>query len=58
MKGTKVTNVNLVATHEDTLKKHIYIQLNHEGNKDYKCESCGYSCSHAGYLKKHNYTIH
>ena len=30
----------------------------HEGNKDYKCDSCGKSFSEAGSLKTHLSTIH
>ena len=30
----------------------------HDGHKDYKCESCGKSFSQAIYLKKHIHTVH
>ena len=38
------------------LKKHMHTI--HEGHKDFKCESCGKSFSHAHTLKKHIHTIH
>ena len=30
----------------------------HEGQKNFKCESCGKSFSEAGKLKKHIHTVH
>ena len=41
---------------EEDLKKHIHI--NHDGNKDFKCEPCGKSFSEAGDLKNHMQTVH
>ena len=35
------------------LKKHIHII--HDGQKDFKCESCDKSFSEGGKLKKHTY---
>ena len=37
-------------------KKHIHIV--HDGQKDYKCESCDKPFSEEGDLKRHKYTIH
>ena len=38
---------------------HVHnIQITHEDNKGYKCESCGQSFSRSERLKKHIHTIH
>ena len=43
----------------EILKNH-FMKLIHEGNKDYKCESCGklFMYNNSSYLKKHIQTIH
>ena len=53
MKVAKISNVNLVENHftqADFLRRHKII---HEGQKDFKCNSCGKLFTHVGYMRRH-----
>ena len=57
MKVAKISNVNLVENHftqADFLRRHKII---HEGQKDFKCNSCGKLFTHVGDMKKHIKTV-
>ena len=57
MKVAKISNVNLVEnyfTQADFLRRHKII---HEGQKDFKCNSCGKLFTHVGDMKKHIKTV-
>ena len=57
MKVAKISNVNLVENHftqADFLRRHKII---HEGQKDFKCNSCGKLFTHVGDMKRHIKTV-
>ena len=58
MKEKEITNVMLVENLSLNQEISRHTKTVHEGQRNYKCESCEKSYVQSGYLKKHIKTIH